>query len=264
MGGCLCLIQGRTDQRLLQPSRRQPNDGRRTPTQRGSQSQDGIILMIVIGAPIGILEVIILLSHEAPNDHLMVYEVVHDACIDHDTTELLAQTIHIMGASQMVLTVQSCRNHLQALRNRLRLDFDIEEYRCIVIIVKASDGNGLILELLPGTHHLRSQIHVKAVLLLNMAFHFTLEVHQIKGSYIVDLSIISILSFHLTQLNQQIGVCIVPQGHLSRGDIKVIIEGLIKINLLRVSVLSMFLTKYQLTRGLGVFRSIGYYYLALF
>ena len=197
--------------------------------------------MVIIGAPIGILEVIILLSHETPNDHLMVYEVVHDARIDHNAAKLLAQPVHIMGATQMVLTVQSCRNHLQALRNRLRLDLDIEEYRRIVIIVKASNGNGLILELLPGTHHLRSQVHIKAILLLNMAFHFALEIYQIKGSYIVDLSIISILSFHLTQLNQQIGVCIVPQGHLSRGDIKVIIEGLIKINLLRVSVLSMLL-----------------------
>ena len=197
--------------------------------------------MVIIGAPIRIFKVIVLLSHEAPNDHLMVYEVVHDARIDHNATKLLTQTIHIMGAAQMVLTIQSCRNHLQALRNRLRLDLDIEEYRCIVIIVKASNGNGLILELLPGTHHLRSQIHIKAVLLLDMAFHFALEVHQIKGSYIVYLSIISILSFHLTQLNQQIGIRIVPQGHLSRGDIKVVIEGLIKINLLRVSVLSMLL-----------------------
>src|SRR5699024_2493609 len=127
-----------------------------------------------------ILQIIVSLAHQCANHHFTVHEVVHDAGIDHDTAELLAKAIDIMGATKMILGIQGSRDELKRLSHSLRLDLDIEEDGGIVIVVETSNRNGLLLELLPCSDHLIGEIEAEAMLLLYTRLHIAIDIHQVK------------------------------------------------------------------------------------
>ena len=181
-------------------------------------------------------------------------EVVHDARINHDTTKFLAKSINIMGATQMVLGIQSCRDELQRLGHRLRLDLDIKENGGIIVVIKTSDRNGLLFKLLPCRHHFIGEIQTETVLFLDARLHIAIDVHQVKVLDEIDITIISFLSLDRAQCNEKGIIHILRHGDLRRDNIEVIVEVGSKVNLIRGCMIHMLGLQDELSSGFGELR----------